>query len=462
MGCGTSSQDVGTQCDMHLSPVQYDKYDNIVHAGVPAGVDTLEPTKQHSLDVTNPLSFSISTPSHPHFIMYEPAAASREATMDGASLHTQLTATLRDLTVSEEHTSGYASSHNTKNAASMGTYPSRFGMHARRRSSSRKPPLAGTASAPPSVMSGAAPPPQLPPLPLPLPSVPAIGAIDNADSQSVRNCDSTAFGRTEESQSVFGAHRGSVRDSMSIAESRGFGRRMLSSVCIVNEEGEMESSCSTEIGALIGQPSSGPKKLKPPPRGSLCHAPQDNAVGDLVHAAVVSFETTLDLDSCGLKTLPQSLMELEDVLEQLVLSNNQLTELPAFVGNFINLERLSVSSNLLTVFPEAACALPGIDHFDLSHNSLSTVPVAVENMVSLRELNLDYNCFVTFPVAALKAMVCPARTHAHTRTPLPVLSHQQNMEVIYLAENHYLQTLPSLEEIQMAPRLKQVCEPTIV
>eukprot|EP00754_Rhynchopus_humris_P005800 Rhum_TRINITY_DN12870_c0_g2::Rhum_TRINITY_DN12870_c0_g2_i1::g.54998::m.54998 len=435
MGCGTSSQDVGTQCDLHLSPVPEDKFDNIVHAGVPAGPDTLEPTKQHSLDVTNPLSFSISTPNHPHFIMYEPA---REATMDGASLHTQLTATLRDLTVSEEHTSGYAASNNTKNAASMGAYPSRFGMHARRRSSVRKPPLSGTASAPPSVMTGGVPPPpsQLPPLPLPLPSMPAVGAIDNADSQSVRNCDSTAFGRTEESQSVFGAHRGSVRDSMSIAESRGFGRRMLSSVCIVNEEGEMESSCSTEVGPLIGQPSAGPKKLRPTPRGSLSHTPQDNAAGDLVHAAVVSFETTLDLDSCGLKTLPPSLVELEDVLEQLVLSNNQLTELPAFVGNFINLERLSMSSNLLSVFPEAACALPGIDHFDLSHNSLTSVPVAVENMVSLRELNLDYNCFVNFPVAALKAM---------------------NMEVIYLAENHHLQTLPSLEEIEMAPRLKQVC-----
>lgn len=100
----------------------------------------------------------------------------------------------------------------------------------------------------------------------------------------------------------------------------------------------------------------------------------------------------LDQNLLGPK-LPEEIFSgpVSDSLEELVLTNNRLEELPLSVGALSKLVRLLVSKNRLTVLPAHLGQLSKLQHLDAAENSITCVPEAIIACPSLNELWLKGN-----------------------------------------------------------------------
>jgi len=66
----------------------------------------------------------------------------------------------------------------------------------------------------------------------------------------------------------------------------------------------------------------------------------------------------------------------------------------AFLHNFPNLHRLSLTGNQLTRIPQALAYMPNLTHLELSHNQIFLTPETIQqldNMTQLKTLDLSYN-----------------------------------------------------------------------
>jgi hypothetical protein len=92
----------------------------------------------------------------------------------------------------------------------------------------------------------------------------------------------------------------------------------------------------------------------------------------------------------GLTHFPQEIFELADTLEQLDLSGNKLSALPADFGRLQKLRILFCSDNPFTVLPEVLADCPQLDIVGFKSNHITTVPPASLNS-NLRWLILTNN-----------------------------------------------------------------------
>jgi len=83
-------------------------------------------------------------------------------------------------------------------------------------------------------------------------------------------------------------------------------------------------------------------------------------------------------------------------LECLDLHDNELSVLPVEVGNLVKLECLYLSNNGLSVLPEIG-NLVELEYLGLSNNELSVLPVGVGNLIGLKKLDLDHNNLSVLP-----------------------------------------------------------------
>lgn len=107
----------------------------------------------------------------------------------------------------------------------------------------------------------------------------------------------------------------------------------------------------------------------------------------------------LQLKSCGLKSLPQSLEELQEVIRNLELSQNKIKNLPPSIGHFSALKQLHLSDNFITALPDEIGLLKNLETLNLQSNKLSTLPETIVGCSSLKALNISVNCFSYFPAA---------------------------------------------------------------
>lgn len=109
--------------------------------------------------------------------------------------------------------------------------------------------------------------------------------------------------------------------------------------------------------------------------------------------------TTLDLGCTGrdqpLAQIPDEVFELER-LEQLWLSHNQITAVPAAIGRLRNLAILGLIGNHLTALPDALLRLERLRSLYLSYNRLAALPDWLSRLASLTTLDISHN-----PLAAL-------------------------------------------------------------
>ncbi|KAJ4411820.1 hypothetical protein N0V91_000955 [Didymella pomorum] len=84
--------------------------------------------------------------------------------------------------------------------------------------------------------------------------------------------------------------------------------------------------------------------------------------------------TMLDISNNCLQTLDRAELQKLQSLQGLRLSNNGLTSLPSYFGQYRALRSLNLSSNSLTEFPDFLCEVRTLVDLDISFNSISSLP----------------------------------------------------------------------------------------
>jgi adenylate cyclase len=124
--------------------------------------------------------------------------------------------------------------------------------------------------------------------------------------------------------------------------------------------------------------------------------------------------TMLDISNNRLKELDDAGLYRLQSLQGLRLSNNRLTKLPAYFGQYRALRSLNLSSNSLSEFPDFLCEVRTLVDLDISFNSISSIPKigqltclerlwatnnkicgsfppSLSNLVNLREIDVRFN-----------------------------------------------------------------------
>jgi Leucine-rich repeat (LRR) protein len=95
------------------------------------------------------------------------------------------------------------------------------------------------------------------------------------------------------------------------------------------------------------------------------------------------------------ESIPESMTDLS-VLQTLDLSHNRITALPDNINKLTRLTYLFMNNNLLTTLPDHfGTILAGNNHpmemLNFSHNNLTSIPASVGNLRNLTELSLEHN-----------------------------------------------------------------------
>ena len=140
---------------------------------------------------------------------------------------------------------------------------------------------------------------------------------------------------------------------------------------------------------------------------SLPHVEQivltNNALKELP-SGVRGLGTTLlelNLERNFLSTLPDSIGELK-VLRLLSASRNWLDELPDAIGQLSALNTLWIEHNRLSDVPDALCLCSALEDLNLHDNRLSTLPEGLDQLTALKWLSLGKNRFSQLPQAVFK------------------------------------------------------------
>lgn len=106
----------------------------------------------------------------------------------------------------------------------------------------------------------------------------------------------------------------------------------------------------------------------------------------------------LDISSCSLMALPDSVRGVASSLEVLDVKWNQIQCLPDWLGEeFSCLKVLDCSFNRLEFLPATIGLLTRLEDMRLSDNNLKIVPQSLGHMSSLLSLQLQYNRLVEVP-----------------------------------------------------------------
>ncbi|UII77375.1 DUF5018 domain-containing protein [Flagellimonas sp. HMM57] len=104
----------------------------------------------------------------------------------------------------------------------------------------------------------------------------------------------------------------------------------------------------------------------------------------------------LELASNQIAELPNALSELES-LESLFLFSNQLTNLPSNIGNLKNLQRLELSRNEGLSIPQSIGSLSSLTILNLGYSSITTLPDTIGNLSNLELLDVQHNALTGLP-----------------------------------------------------------------
>ena len=105
----------------------------------------------------------------------------------------------------------------------------------------------------------------------------------------------------------------------------------------------------------------------------------------------------LMLDSNRLTELPDSIGNLTNI-EDLFVNNNQLTELPESIGNLTSLTSLRLFNNELTELPAEIGQLTSLENLYLAYNRLTALPDSIGNLTNIEDLFVNNNQLTELPV----------------------------------------------------------------
>jgi Leucine-rich repeat (LRR) protein len=99
------------------------------------------------------------------------------------------------------------------------------------------------------------------------------------------------------------------------------------------------------------------------------------------------------LRDLGLTSLPESLQHLSSLqnFQFLNLQDNQIDDLPDWIGEFTNLRSLNIANNKCLMLPTTFWQLTKLQMLDLSDNLISELSESIEKLAKLQTLWLHYN-----------------------------------------------------------------------
>lgn len=86
-----------------------------------------------------------------------------------------------------------------------------------------------------------------------------------------------------------------------------------------------------------------------------------------------------------------------ETTRELDLSNKDITEIPADIGNFRNLEYLNLSYNNIEELPSEICKLQNLRTLLLPRNELNSLPQDFHKLSNLNLLDVSYNKLIQMP-----------------------------------------------------------------
>ncbi|XP_032355903.1 leucine-rich repeat-containing protein 57 [Etheostoma spectabile] len=158
------------------------------------------------------------------------------------------------------------------------------------------------------------------------------------------------------------------------------------------------------------------------------------------------------LTAKGLQEFPEELQRLTSNLRTVDLSGNKIEELPAAVGNFLQLKSLTLNSNRLTGLPAEIGKLKKLETLSLNGNRIQQLPPALGQLRALRTLNLSGNQILEFPpgLGTLRHLDLLDLSRNQIRSVPPTVSELQTIE-LNLNQNQ-ISVLSA--EVSRCPRLK--------
>jgi internalin A len=90
-------------------------------------------------------------------------------------------------------------------------------------------------------------------------------------------------------------------------------------------------------------------------------------------------------------------------LQNLNVSNNQLTNLPESISQLTQLQNLNINDNQLSNLPESIGQLAKLQSLNVSNNELISLPESIKSLNFLEELYLHGNDALNLPLEALGA-----------------------------------------------------------
>ncbi|WP_299464556.1 leucine-rich repeat domain-containing protein [uncultured Microscilla sp.] len=117
-----------------------------------------------------------------------------------------------------------------------------------------------------------------------------------------------------------------------------------------------------------------------------------------VPAEVFQFQNLekLVLTNCKLKALPKEIAQLKK-LQTLILAFNELTSLPKELGQLTQLQKLDLYQNRLTRLPSYISALKNLRDLNVGKNQLKEFPTVLKRLTQLKTLNLNDNQLTQLP-----------------------------------------------------------------
>ncbi len=164
---------------------------------------------------------------------------------------------------------------------------------------------------------------------------------------------------------------------------------------------------------------------------------------DVIEKAVRDEETSLDLSSSELTSLPAEIGQLT-ALTQLNLRDNRLTSLPAEIGQLTALTQLNLRDNRLTSLPAEIGQLMALTQLDLMRNYLTSLPAEIGQLMALTQLDLMQNHLTSLlaEIGQLTALTQLDLRNNHL-TSLPAeIGQLMALTQLNLMQNH-LMSLPT-------------------
>ncbi len=157
----------------------------------------------------------------------------------------------------------------------------------------------------------------------------------------------------------------------------------------------------------------------------------------------------LDLSNNQLTGVAPAIGQLQN-LKYLDLRGNQLTTVAPAIGRLQNLKYLDLRSNQLTTVAPAIGQLQNLQVLFLHSNQLTTVPSAVTKLKNLQRLNLSYNKLTVLPPAIAqlqKLEILDLRDNQLTAVP-STIAQLQNLQYLGLSRNQLTSVSAAIAQLQ--------------